>query len=305
MWQHASLEQLVALETLIEEGSLVRAASRLHTTHSTLSRGISRLCRGLGMELFDKTPRGLKPNAAGKVYASEIRKALGHAQRAYGLARWEVEKGRLPFRVGHCPYIHGELLRLLIDISLPGTNAPAVALHSAPTMQIVRWVLNGELEAGFGVMPIEDPDLRVEVIAQESFSVCMQNGHNLSRYAKVSAPQLHGETLFWIPRRLHRPFYDRIVQYLRTLKIDSNQLREAQSISQELDFAALGAGISLVPQSASRFNRPGVQFRPLTDQLARIETALFFRRGPMTEALKDFVAATLARAQKMNLYRIH
>jgi len=305
MWQHATLEQLVALETVIEEGSLVRAATRLHTTHSTLSRGINRLSRGLGMELFDKTPWGLKPNAAGRAYAAEIRKTLAHARRAYGLARYEVQKGRLPFRIGHCPYIHAELLRLLTGISLPGTDAPTVAIYSAPTMQLVRCVLSGELDVGFGVMPVEDQDLRVEVLAHEFFAVCLPDGHGLIKHPKLSLQQLRGEILFWIPRRLHRPFYDRMVQYLRTLKIDPNQLREAASIAQELDFAALGAGVALVPQSTARFSRAGVQFRPLTDQLVRMESALFFRRGRMTETLKDFVGATLARAHAMKLHPVH
>jgi DNA-binding transcriptional LysR family regulator len=305
MWHNASLEQLVALEAVIEEGSLVRAANRMHTTHSTLSRAMKRLTRDVGLELFDKTPWGLKPSVAGRIYATEARRVLIHARRAFNLAHYQVQKDRLPFRIGHCPYIHAELLGLLADISLPGTNPPQVVLYSATTMQLVRSVLSGELEAGFGIMPIEDKDLRVEVIGHEAFSVCMRNGHGLARFAKISAQQLQNETLFWIPRRIHRPFYDRIVEYLRTVRIDPRQLKEALSIAEELDFAALGAGVSLVPQSAARFNRPGVQFRPLTDQLVRIESALFFRRSQMSETLKDFVAGTLARAEKMKLDSIH
>jgi DNA-binding transcriptional LysR family regulator len=305
MWHNVSLEQLVALEAVIEEGSLVRAANRMHTTHSTLSRAMKKLSRDLGLELFDKTPWGLKPSVTGRVYAAEARRALIYARRAFSSAHLEAQKERLPFRIGHCPYIHPELLGLLANISLPGTNPPPVVLSSANTMQLFRGVLSGELDAGFGIMPIEDKDLRVEVIAHEAFAVCMPNGHGLTKFPKISAHQLHNETLFWIPRRLHRPFYDRIVDYLRTVKIDPSRLREAQSIAQELDFAALGAGVSLVPHSAARLNRQGVQFRPLTDQLPRIESALFFRRAQMSETLKDFVADTLARVAKMKLHAFH
>lgn len=48
------------------------------------------------------------------------------------------------------------------------------------------------------------------------------------------------------------------------------------TITQALDFAAHGVGVALVPQSASRFQRHGVLFKPLTDELIRIETALFY-----------------------------
>ena len=66
MWYNPSLQQLLFLETVLEEGTLVRAANRLHTTHSTISRGLKALCSGLGMNLFDKTPKGLTLNEIGK-----------------------------------------------------------------------------------------------------------------------------------------------------------------------------------------------------------------------------------------------
>lgn len=60
MWYSPSLQQLLFLEIVLEEGSFVRAAERLHTTHSTISRSRKALSSGLGSNLFDKTPRGLR-----------------------------------------------------------------------------------------------------------------------------------------------------------------------------------------------------------------------------------------------------
>ena len=41
MWYSPSLQQLLFLEAVLEEGNFVRAADRLHTTHSTISSGLS------------------------------------------------------------------------------------------------------------------------------------------------------------------------------------------------------------------------------------------------------------------------
>jgi DNA-binding transcriptional LysR family regulator len=301
MWHSPSLQQLLFLEAVLEEGNLVRAASRLHTTHSTISRGLKALSSGLGISLFDKTPHGLRPNKSGRLYGSEIRKALEQARRAFDLTQYQAQKDRLPFRVGHSPYIHGQLLPLLNNLSLPGTEAPPVVLVGATTMQLVRRVLNGRLRAGFGVLPIVDKDLWVERIAHESFAVCLAERHSLAKHAKLSARQLRDEVIFWIPRGTHRNLFNQVIDYLRTLEFNPQRFHEAYTITQALDFAASGAGVSLVPQSAERFARSGVLFKPLTDALMRIETAIFVRRDQMHETVKDFIGIALAGASALKL----
>src|ERR1700679_3729486 len=52
MWYSPSLQQLLFLKTFLEEGNFVRAADRLHTTHSTISRNLKSLGNGLGINLF-------------------------------------------------------------------------------------------------------------------------------------------------------------------------------------------------------------------------------------------------------------
>ncbi len=56
-------------------------------------------------------------------------------------------------------------------------------------------------------------------------------------------------------------------------------------------------GIALVPQSAAHFQYPGVLFKPLTDKLLQIETALLVRRDQMHGGVQDFVNSALAAIQ--------
>ncbi len=301
MWYSPSLRQLLFFETVLEEGNLVRAADRLHTTHSTISRSLKALGNELGVNLFDKTPRGLQPNAVSRVYGREIRKSLDQAKRAFDLAVYEANKGTLPFSIGHSPYIHSQLLPLLSGLSLPGVQAPSISLKSAPTTQIVRRVLSGNLRAGFGVLPIVDKDLWVERVAQEPFSVCISERHRLAKANRLSARELRNETLFWISRNAHHRFYDHIVSYLRTLEFESQRFQEVRTITQAMDFVAYGAGVALVPRSASRFQRAGVVFKPITDQLMRIETSLFVRRDQMHSTTQEFVAIALSKILALKL----
>lgn len=301
MWYSPSLQQLLFLEAVLEEGSFVRAADRLHTTHSTISRSLKALTNGLGIDLFNKTPRGLKPSSVGRVYGAQIRSSLEQAKLAFDLARYETSLHRRPFYVGHSPYIHGSLLPLLEQLSLPGSEAQPIVLRSATTSRLVWRVRSGELQAGFGVLPIVDTALWIERVAHERFCVCIAEHHPLATHSRLAARELSNETLVWIPRSLHRLFYDQIVNYLLTLKFNPRRFLEAHTITQALDFAAHGAGVALIPQSASRFQRSGVLFKPLTDNLIRIETALFVRKDQMRSSVKDFIAVAISAIRELRL----
>lgn len=102
---------------------------------------------------------------------------LEHERRAFDLAQYHAQKHRLPFRVGHSPYIRGQPIPLLTNLTLPGTAAPPVVLKSATIIQLLRYVLNCRLEAGFSILPIIDKDLWIERIAHETFAVCLMDNH--------------------------------------------------------------------------------------------------------------------------------
>ncbi len=134
---------------------------------------------------------------------------------------------------------------------------------------------------GFGVMPIFDKDLWVAPVAHENFSVCIPETHPFRDKARLSAHELTKEKLYWMPRFVHPPLYDQVTDYLSGVGHDLHNLHEARAIIQGIDLAAAKLGVALVPQSAARFQCPGVLFKPLTDKLPRIETALFVRRDQM------------------------
>jgi DNA-binding transcriptional LysR family regulator len=87
-------------------------------------------------------------------------------------------------------------------------------------------VLRGELQAGFGVLPIVDKALWIERVAHEPFCVCIAEHHRLATHSRLAAQELSNETLVWIPRNIHRLFYDQIVDYLRTLNSISGAFRK-------------------------------------------------------------------------------
>ena len=60
------LRQINYFVALFEEGSVTRAAQRVHVVQPALSMQIAKLERELGQKLFDRTPRAMEPTAAGR-----------------------------------------------------------------------------------------------------------------------------------------------------------------------------------------------------------------------------------------------
>lgn len=181
----------------------------------------------------------------------------------------------------------------------PIHNAPSgelseIVLESANTLELVERVLRGRLHAALGVGPIADRDLWVERVGQEGFSVCLPRNHRLAQKVGVSAHDLDGEMVFWMPRSLQPRFYGRVMKYLSSLGVQP-VFREVKSETHALEIAAQGFGLALLQRSASRISHVGVVFKPLTDRYLGIETVLFMRRDQRYGELKEITDNLFAR----------
>ena len=295
MFPHISTETLVCALILSEEGNLGRTAQRLHTSHSNVGRKIKSLQKDWGVELFRRNLSGFELTEEGKSAVEEIRRSIEYVQRGFDRAIYTSSKKHGPFRIGHSLYVHGKVLPFLQRQNTPGPNFTHVELKADTTVHLKARVLRGELHVGFGVMPILDKDLWVVPIAHEYFSACIPATHPLKTKIRLSAHDLADETLYWMPRSVHPAFYDQVTEYLHGVGINPHNLQEAQAIIQGIDQAASNLGVSLVPQSAARFQCPGVLFKPLTDKVLKIETAIFVRRDQMQSDVRDFVNWMLAK----------
>ena len=277
---------------IAQEGSFVRAAKKLGITQPSLTRRVQLLERSIGVRLFERTSRRVELTKAGRLFVLESTVSLNHAERAWDLARYQARIENGPYRIGYSPYVHSAFLPLLNQLSLllppSGHDPSGFALESALTRDLVERVLRGKLHAALGIRPVVDEDLWVQPVGREGFSLCLPRNHSLARKAVVTALDLHGEMIFWIPRSMHPGFYGRVVKYIRTLGAQP-VFKEVRATTHALDFVAHSLGLALLPRSAARISHTGVVFRPLTDRYLGIETVLFMRRDQRYGQLKDLV----------------
>jgi len=282
---------------LSEEGNLGRTAERLNTSQTNAGRKVKALEKSWEIEFFRRIRSGFEMTEHGRAAMRELRTGLEHLERAFAHASYSAVRKHMPFRIGHSLYIHEKVLPYLQRQGPPGATFSRVVLRSDTTIRLMKRVLRGELHVGFGVMPILDKDLWVVPIAQEYFGVCIPNTHPLKDRLRISARDLAGERIYWMPRSVHPAFYNQVTGYLISVGHQLRNIHEGRAIIEGIDLAAHKFGVALVPQSAERFQRPGVLFKPLTDKLIRIETVLFARQDLMYGDVRTFVNTALAELQ--------
>ncbi|MGJ7916548.1 LysR family transcriptional regulator [Massilia sp. LXY-6] len=164
-------------EMIATEGSLARAAERLHRTQPALTKCIDRLEDDLGAKLFEKDGRGMRLTAAGEVLVRRTRQmaimveeTAREMQDYAGGLQGKVRIGCLPTLAEHMmPRVFEQLL----------LEAPAISINLSVAMNdnLLASLRDGELDLVVGPMLDNDADIVCEQIAEDTVVVMASENH--------------------------------------------------------------------------------------------------------------------------------
>ncbi|WP_129515183.1 LysR family transcriptional regulator [Burkholderia stabilis] len=167
------LYQLKAFVTVAQEGSLTRAAERLHLSIPAASAQIKGLEEELGVQLFERTSRGMFPTAAGRKLLAEAEHTLRAAGRVKSVAAEERGQLSAELRVGtlsdSVPLRVGDAL-LALGLRHPNIR---VTLHQAVSGDVVERVSSGELDGGFTLADVSATALSVDRLSEIDLVVAL------------------------------------------------------------------------------------------------------------------------------------
>ncbi|HVW16870.1 MAG TPA: LysR substrate-binding domain-containing protein [Solirubrobacteraceae bacterium] len=167
-----NLQQLSYFLAAVEHGSFSAAADELHLAQPSLSEQVRRLEAELGVALFSRVGRGVRPTEAGRALRPHAERVLAEVEagRAAVAGVRELRGGTATFGVMGTAHHYGLGADLVEDFrrAHPAVRVRLVGQNSA---EVVEAVSGGELEAGLVSLPIDDAGLEVRPVLHDEIVV--------------------------------------------------------------------------------------------------------------------------------------
>src|SRR5258708_2587087 len=176
-----------------EEGSLTLAAEkRLHTAQPSLSRQIRDLEYEVGVQLMNRSVRGIELTAAGKAFLDHARLALAQVDAAVEAARRAAQPARKTFAVGFKTGHEMNWLPRVMHVLRDELKNIQVTISSDYSPDLAEALVRGRLDVAF--LRVEPSfDLCYEVVDHEPLIVLMPSDHRLTSREAFHSRELVGE----------------------------------------------------------------------------------------------------------------
>ncbi|MGC0386737.1 DNA-binding transcriptional LysR family regulator [Streptomyces sp. SAI-129] len=192
------LNKLDHLIAVAEEGSLTRAAARLHLSQQALSTSIRVLEREVGVPLLERGSAGVTVLPAGAALIEDARVLNGVARAALHRAR-QIGRGETQaLRIGYTPAVTGDEL---VTLLAPVTEAhPDITpeIHQRYPSELTDALLAGDLDIGLCRAMKPTHGLTRTALGHHRLHIAVASDHPVAARTSVTLPELAQETfLVW------------------------------------------------------------------------------------------------------------
>lgn len=260
------LRHLRYFVAVAEEQHMTRAALRLGIQQPPLSSQIRDLERELGVQLFDRSPRSIRLNAAGQVFLKEAQALLQGTDQAVLRVRQAArgESGSIAIGYTSSASLHAKTPKILraFQSEYPMIN---VVCEENTTRDLLDSVASKALDAAFIRSHTERyPELRAVDICNEALVVAVPIDHPLAvDSTPVSLSVLTGED-FILYRKADGPgVHDIIQSAFRNKASQPRIVMEVSRLLSAVTMVAAGRGIAIVPECMKSLHAESVVYREI------------------------------------------
>jgi DNA-binding transcriptional LysR family regulator len=280
----------IAVLTVAEKGSYAAAGDYLGVTKSAVRKQVEHIDHELGARIFRSSGKRMVPTAAGDIYLPEARESVRHARLGVDRVQAFLRAQARELRIGYSSHLSERLLTIITQLQPEGVERTRLKRESLLTRQVVSKVLHGELDVGFGFLPIRDHDLSVRQLMEEPLMLCLPPGHKLIDKHTIEPEELEGAPLISVARIPLPGRHNEIVEYFQSLGISLKFVADAYLPNEALWMVSRGVGFSLMTRSsASASSHPDVVLRPFSDQSLTVKSGVFNRRDHNESFIEHFV----------------
>jgi DNA-binding transcriptional LysR family regulator len=268
------LNLLFTLDVLLAEGSVARAARRLHLSPSAMSRALARLREATGDPLLVRAGRGLVPSPRAVALRDRVGQLVHEAQAALRPAG-RLDLGRLErtfaLRTSE-GFVENFGAGILARVA---AEAPGVRLRFLPKLDKDNAPLReGTVDLETGVVGrTTGPEVRAQALFRDRLVGVVRAGHRLSK-GRVTAARYAGEEHVRVSRRSTRK--DPIDDALAALGLHRRVATIVGGYSAALALARASDLVATVPERHTGDLRAGMHSFGLPLPTAEITVSMLW-----------------------------
>jgi DNA-binding transcriptional LysR family regulator len=288
------LRHLRYFRAIAREEHFGRAAQMLRVAQPSLSRQIRDLEAEIGVQLFERMPRGIRLSAAGRAFLVEVEEILAHVDRAVDRTR-QFGGGHLgTVRVGLSEMVGADefISRRLLHFR---ESEPGVALELRSLGSILQLAVFNDAQLDAGILYDANIDgrdaqlLHRTKIGRGEVMLAVHRSHPLAERDSVTMGEIVDEPMLWPERRLQPDYYDRLkAACLRTGHLP-RIVQECTTNAILMSLVSVGMGVGLVTATQSVSSNRDIRFIRIDDLGLALDMLLVWRKRDPSAALHRFI----------------
>jgi DNA-binding transcriptional LysR family regulator len=292
-----TIRQLQYFVAVAEQGTISRAAQNLSISQSSVTEAIKELEGDLGVELFERHPRGLSITHKGHQFlrhATKILADVSDARRTF-TAEPETTAGRL--HLGVTSLVAGYVLSDLLARFRRAWPAVEVSAIEDSGDYLEHLLIGGELDVAVMVISnLRDRmALQAEILEVSPYRLWLPLGHPLAGADIIGLNDIASEPLIMLTIDEIEENTGKLLMALGTRPHVAFRTRSVEAVRS---LVATGAGVALLPDLVYRpwsLEGDRIESRDVSGSLPAVQVGMVWRRGSgLPQAARDFIGIAQA-----------
>jgi len=192
------LRQLAALTAVAEAGTFSAAADLLHTVQSNVSSHVARLERELGVTLVDRAAGRLTQE--GDAVVARARRINGELEALVADVAAMRDQVAGNVGIGVLRTTGRWLVPKLLAAMAERHPRVRVNVLEGNTTSLVPPVVSGQLDQAVVNLPVDDPDVSIEMLFEEDLVLAVPEKHELANREEVTMAEIAETELLLLPK---------------------------------------------------------------------------------------------------------
>ncbi|MCA1969591.1 unnamed protein product [Ciceribacter sp. T2.26MG-112.2] len=287
-----TLRQLQYFIAVAEQGSVTRAAQNLSISQSSVTEAIKELEGDLGVELFERHPRGLSITHNGHQFLRHATKILSTVSDARNAFSETQENTGGTLNIGVTSLVAGYVLSDLLARyrrACPGVEVSAIEDNGS---YLEHLLIGGELDVAVMVISnLRDRmALQAEILETSPYRLWLPMGHPLVSADIISVADIAREPLIMLTVD---EIEENTGKLLSALGARPHVAFRTRSVEAVRSLVATGAGVALLPDLVYRpwsLEGDRIESRDVSGALPVVQVGMVWRKGSsLPQSARDFV----------------